>query len=59
MLKEGKIRAIDGNDVAVRPETICLHGDTPGAVQFARTLRERLEREGVEIRAPRRMTKPK
>jgi len=59
MLKEGKIRAIDGSDVAVRPETICLHGDTPGAVQFARTLRERLEREGVEIRAPRRMTKPK
>ena len=56
MLKEGKIRAIDGRDVAVRPETICLHGDTPGAVKFARTLRMRLEKEGVEIRAPRRMT---
>src|SRR5215475_4067176 len=41
MLKEGKIRAIDGSDVAVRPETICLHGDTPGAVEFARTLRRR------------------
>ena len=55
MLKEGKIRAIDGSDVVVRPETICLHGDTPGAVEFARILRARLESEGVEIRAPRRM----
>lgn len=54
MLKEGKIRAIDGTDVVVRPETICLHGDTPGAVEFARRLRERLEQEGVEIVAPMR-----
>ena len=56
MLKEGKIRAIDGSDVAVCPETICLHGDTPGAVEFARMLRTRLEKEGVQIRAPRRTT---
>jgi 5-oxoprolinase (ATP-hydrolysing) subunit A len=55
MLKEGKIRAVDGSDVAVRPETICLHGDTPGAVEFARKLRARLEREGILIAAPRRM----
>jgi UPF0271 protein len=54
MLKEGKIRAIDGTDVIVRPETICLHGDTPGAVEFARVLRERLENEGIEIAAPLR-----
>lgn len=52
MLREGKIRAIDGSDVAVRPETICLHGDTPGAVEFARSLRERLANEGIEIAAP-------
>ena len=58
MLKEGKIRAVDGGDVAVRPETICLHGDTPGAVEFALELRARLEREGILIAAPRRMTKP-
>jgi len=57
MLKEGKIRAIDGSDVAVRPETICLHGDTPGAVEFARTLRARLEIEGISIASPRRMRK--
>jgi len=53
MLREGKVKSVDGVDVDVRPETICLHGDTPGAVEFARALRSRLEREGVTIRAPR------
>src|SRR5438874_2623195 len=52
MLKEGKIRAVDGTDISVRAETICLHGDTPGAVEFARTLRARLEGEGIIIAAP-------
>jgi lactam utilization protein B len=37
----------------VRGETICVHGDTPGAVQFVRELRIRLEREGVKISAPK------
>jgi len=52
MLKEGKIRSIDGRDVAVQPQTICLHGDTPGAVEFARMLRQRLEGEAIEIAPP-------
>jgi UPF0271 protein len=52
MLKEGKIHAVDGTDISVRAETICLHGDTPGAVEFARTLRARLKGEGITIAAP-------
>ena len=52
MLREGKVRSIEGRDVGVRGETICVHGDTPGAVEFARELRKRLEREGVKISAP-------
>ena len=52
MLQEGKVRSVDGVDVNVRAETICVHGDSPGAVEFARVLRSRLEQEGVEIRAP-------
>ena len=52
MLREGVVRSVDGKDVAVSAETICLHGDTPGAVNFARALRSRLEQEGVLIRAP-------
>jgi len=52
MLREGKVRAVDGVDVDVRAETICLHGDTPGAVDFARVLKSRLEKEGVSVRVP-------
>jgi UPF0271 protein len=54
MLREGKVRSIEGRDVIVRGETICVHGDTPGAVEFARELRTQLEREGVKISAPER-----
>src|SRR6201993_4652283 len=53
MLREGKVRAVEGRDVDVRGETICVHGDTPGAVEFARELRMRLESEGVRISAPK------
>jgi len=52
MLREGKVRSVDGADVVVRAETVCVHGDTPGAVEFARTLRSLLEKEEVTIRAP-------
>jgi len=52
MLGEGKVRSVEGVDVDVRAETVCLHGDTPGAVSFARTLTARLEKEGVSVRAP-------
>jgi UPF0271 protein len=53
MLREGKVRSVDGVDVHVRVETICLHGDNPEAVEFARALRARLEKEGVTVRAPK------
>ncbi|MBO0696486.1 MAG: LamB/YcsF family protein, partial [Verrucomicrobia bacterium] len=54
MLREGKVRSVDDRDIEVRGETICVHGDTPGAVEFARELRAQLEHEGVRISAPRR-----
>jgi UPF0271 protein len=53
MLREGKVRSVEGRDVDVRGETICVHGDTPGAVEFARELRTQLETEGVKISAPK------
>jgi 5-oxoprolinase (ATP-hydrolysing) subunit A len=52
MLRESKVQSVEGDDVNVRAETICLHGDTPGAVGFARELRSQLESEGVRISAP-------
>jgi 5-oxoprolinase (ATP-hydrolysing) subunit A len=56
MLREGKVRSVEGRDVNVRAETICVHSDTPGAVEFARELRTQLEREGVRISAPKSST---
>ncbi len=52
MLGEGLVRSVEGKDVEVQGETICVHGDSPGAVQFARSLRGILERNGVQIQAP-------
>lgn len=54
MLEEGKIRTVDGRDIRVQAETICVHGDTPGAVQFVRMLRKQLQAKGVSIAAPLR-----
>ena len=53
MLREGKVRSVEGGDVDVHGETICIHGDTPGAVEFARELRSQLEEQGVTISAPK------
>lgn len=52
MLREGKVRSIQNVDVETGAETICVHGDTPSAVEFARALRSRLETEQVRIQAP-------
>src|SRR6266700_2796597 len=52
MLREGKVQSLEGDDVDVRAETICVHGDTPCAVEFARELRSQLECQGVRISAP-------
>jgi UPF0271 protein len=52
MLSEGKVRAVDGTDVAISATTVCVHGDNPQAVVFVRKLRDRLEREHILIAAP-------
>ncbi len=49
MVREGKVRAQSGRDVAIEADTLCLHGDQPGAVEFAREVRRALERDGVTI----------
>lgn len=52
MLVKHKVRAVDGSDIFVLGTTVCVHGDNPQAVAFARQLRERLELEDVMIAAP-------
>ncbi len=53
MLREDKVRSVDGVDIDVQAETVCVHGDTPGAVEFARALRAQLKNEGVTIAPPK------
>lgn len=49
LVNEGRITAIDGTDIALEAQSICIHGDTPTAVAIARTLRERLTAQGVAL----------
>ena len=51
MLRDNKVQAIDGSEVAVEADTICVHGDTPHAVEFARELRVALHQMGVVVGA--------
>ncbi len=55
-LEWGSVRSVDGVEVPVHVDTVCIHGDSPHAVQFARGLRAALEERGVEI-APVRRTR--
>jgi 5-oxoprolinase (ATP-hydrolysing) subunit A len=49
MATEGTVVALDGSTVAVPVESVCVHGDTPGAVDLARAVRSALERAGVTL----------
>lgn len=51
LAREGRILSVEGSPVAVSADTVCLHGDTPGAVELAAAIRGRLDREGVAVRS--------
>jgi UPF0271 protein len=51
MIREGKVADVEGNDIAIRADTICVHGDGPNAAAMAHALREGLERAGVRAKA--------
>lgn len=48
---DGKARDVDGAAVAVPARSLCVHGDSPGAVAMARAIRSALAERGVELRA--------
>ena len=51
MVTDGEVRAVDGSRVALRPASLCVHGDTPGAAEIARAVRDRLTGAGVRLAA--------
>ena len=51
MAVDGRVETLDGTLVRVEVDSLCVHGDTPGAVAMAAAVRERLAAAGVELRA--------
>jgi len=51
LAREGVLTAQDGTTVRIQADSICVHGDSPGAVEMARQVRATLEAEGVQIRS--------
>lgn len=49
MVRDGTVEAVDGSVVELRPDSLCVHGDTPGAVAMASAVRAALTTEGVRI----------
>ena len=49
MVREGRVIARNGADIPIAIDTICVHGDTPGAAQLARALHEHLENAGISV----------
>jgi UPF0271 protein len=49
MVRERRVVAIDGSEIALEADTICLHGDTAGAADLARAVRAGLEAAGIEV----------
>lgn len=49
MLRRGCVTAVDGTELPLAMDSLCLHGDTPGAVALARNLRTAIEGEGWRI----------
>ncbi len=50
IVAEGRVTTLDGGELALAADTICIHADTPGALDLARTVRGALEGTGVAIR---------
>jgi UPF0271 protein len=48
-LRTGTVTAIDGSTVAVEARSVCVHGDTPGAVEMARLVAVQLAGAGATL----------
>ena len=51
LVREGVVEAVDGSLARVQAQSICVHGDSPGAVEMARAVRMALESDGVVVRS--------
>ncbi len=50
IIDKGVVKSIDGYEVEVKAHTLCIHGDTPNAIEFVRRVYEKLREVGVELK---------
>ena len=51
--QEGGVRTVEGEDLSIEFDSICLHSDTPGALALVEATRNALDNAGIKVRAPR------
>ena len=51
MAKVGLVTSLQGTEVAIQADTICIHGDGPHALEFAQCLNQKLSEEGITLKA--------
>ena len=49
MVQDGAVVSVTGKVIKMRTDTVCIHGDTPGAVEIARGVRQALKDGGIEV----------
>ncbi|MGQ9484001.1 MAG: LamB/YcsF family protein [Desulfosoma sp.] len=49
LVQEKKVQTITGQDIPMEADTLCVHGDTPGAWQLAAAIRQALESSGIQV----------
>jgi len=52
MIEQGYVTSLSGRRVPVAADTLCLHGDQPGAVAFAKAIRKAFADKGITVAAP-------
>jgi UPF0271 protein len=57
MVTDGKVDCIDGSEIELAADTICVHGDNPAALELVKNIRDTLLNAGVEIAAPQTFLK--
>ncbi|QDM17210.1 LamB/YcsF family protein [Tardiphaga sp. vice352] len=50
MVQDGAVAAITGKVIKLRSDTVCIHGDTPGAVEIAQRIRAELKEAGIDVK---------
>ena len=50
MIKEGKVTSINGKELDIKGDTLCVHGDGPKALAFVQRIRKAFAEEGIEIK---------